>query len=869
MDFDLDDPLDDILKSDNSTDSFFGGKKAKAPVKSATATKSDDKQRMSNLFGIKEPEPELPEPIPQSTTAAPVATRPKSSDNPPVPVRAPAIKKKEVSFDDDDDNSTSDLGFDPKKAKAKTNLFDDLLAPRGKPNRPKTAVAEIKPIAEDTPSRPQTASHGSSPKKSIKDPLGLFFSDKPVAGKETIKADTKPTNLDWLGMDSKKAGTNVPKEPNLGQSMTQIKPPPNVLSSAAVASVIVQEPTPTLMSIPLSSDAVLLDALQRQESQLTMTTQMKQQESLLMDMQQRQKALLQQQESKFQELIQNQINRQAHLEGTIRTQQNRINVHLQNLMNQPLDVPQGDNMNPHRNEDGAQDNKKSTLNRDEELIGLHNEVKRLELEKLRFEDLFSNATAIHEQEISFIDLSHKKQIQLLEDQLQQIEERLKQENKTLEEFYKRKLNLLEADKQETIDKYEKKLAEFKEDSMLTINNLKANHQATVEELKLDQQKAISHLKDSKLMELSQFEDRFSYLDHLKSAAKYMETATGDIESLRVTINERIETIHKDKERELERREKRVEVEQRHLETIQETAQNEQKRLLDLVHSLENKLTTLAKESSEDQWVVRQKLATLEAERSAFEREQSYFREQHKRDERRIEELKEATLREQSVVMEELAREKEKLAEDKVKFVTLQRLNESKPSNLSNNQHEVEIAIQVAKEAARQSDVERDNWMTRQRQCELKKREIVEYEQQIRRKETEMEVMLNAAREREQKAENFIRNAKMMEQKVVGKYQELTRNAQDLVERERKLSEEKQSLSRERMELQALQQKKDDDRCNFCKSGLMMNAPAERDQAENFNYNELSVGLVSGVDMMFSQELNAILKQVPQMDNFFM
>lgn len=313
----------------------------------------------------------------------------------------------------------------------------------------------------------------------------------------------------------------------------------------------------------------------------------------------------------------------------------------------------------------------------------------------------------------------------------------------------------------------------------------------------------------------------------------------------------------------------MEMEQRQLNVVQETAQTEQKRLLELVHSLEAKLQSLSKEQSEEQWIVRQKLVSLEAERRAFEREQSHFREQQTRDEKRMEDLKEASLREQTTVIEEINREKEKLAEEKVKFATLQKLNESKggPRNAQNNQHEVEIAIQVAKEAARQSDVERDNWMARQRQCELKKREMVEQEQQIRRKEMELEMMLNATREREQSAENFVRNAKMMEQKVIGKYQQLTTNVQDLVERERKLSEEKQSLSKERMELQRLKQN-NETRCALCKVGLSTGLAEQDLVQENFNYNNLNVGLVSGVDLMFSRELNAILKQVPHMDQSF-
>lgn len=163
MDFDLDDPLGDLL-SDGSNDSFFGASKLKKKsneTKTNTATAprptTASKSKMEDLFGIgadKVEEKALDTVSQYSgnfniTSSSGVASEANKPATPKASVRlqdyetgrhvdTEAAKKsgqtsrpnlrKEISFGDADD-ILSELGFDPKRPKSvkKTNILDDLL----------------------------------------------------------------------------------------------------------------------------------------------------------------------------------------------------------------------------------------------------------------------------------------------------------------------------------------------------------------------------------------------------------------------------------------------------------------------------------------------------------------------------------------------------------------------------------------------------------------------------------------------------------------------------------------------------------------------------------------------------------------------
>lgn len=812
MDFDLDDPLlDDILKSDISADSSIGIKNT--PKKAIP--KNEQKSKLTNLFGIKS---EVVETTMSKVIETPKKAVPSKPTTPKLEISSVPQKKKEVSFDEDDD---IDLGFDPKNSKQKTNFFDDLLgspptSSKGAENKKKEAIpipmssfTKIVSEKETTPQkRPKTAIYQppTRDKSQLNDPLGLFKSSKPIENPQ------KEPNFDWLGLqpsDSEKSKASSRKN-----SVKEAEKP-EVVAEANYKPLVVSD----------NNESILLQALKQQESQLVIADQMKKQEHILIDMQRRQHELIKQQEAKFNSLLQSQIQRQSVLEDTIQSQQSRINSHIQKLMNQPTTLVEfEENQTPLTPE--------SPKNRDEEMIELQNDVKRLELEKLRLDDLHSNASSMHEQEMK-----------ILEDGFRKMETRLLKDNHDLEQFYQQKTTILQSENNDIVRKYEEKIKTLINDHQLSLENI----------------------RQSKLFEFTLVQENTSYLNQLKAASNNLETATGNIENLRETITNQIEMHQLEKERELSTRTKKLDSDEKRLEISLESSQVEQRRLLELVQTLETRIRELTKETSEEQWNMRQKLAILESERSAFEKEQKYYRDQQLRDEKRIEDLKESVLKEQQIVSEEIQAERLKITEEKVKLETLKKLNESQRPNKSILENEVNIAIKVAKEAAHQSDLEREALMGIQRQFELKKREMIDYENRIRRKEAELEMVLQVAKQREHKAEEIIRHLKAMEQKILIKYQQLSVNVQDFVQREKKLNSEQQILSKERLELQNLRKQMNDKNASNSKLAQL------QDNIENFNYNDLNSTFNTtngGIDGMFEQELNEILKNIPPSTDTF-
>lgn len=118
-------------------------------------------------------------------------------------------------------------------------------------------------------------------------------------------------------------------------------------------------------------------------------------------------------------------------------------------------------------------------------------------------------------------------------------------------------------------------------------------------------------------------------------------------------------------------------------------------------------------------------------------------------------------------MKQLDDDRQELLAEKAKFETMARLNRPLDSGISRT--EIETAIKIAqvklktieifenfrrvsffrfKDAARQSDVERERFMEMQRQFEVKRRELVDLESNIRSKEAELERLKDHAFARE-------------------------------------------------------------------------------------------------------------------------
>ena len=135
MNLDLDDPLGDLL-SEGSNDSFFGiepSKKAKDKEKSdenLSSGKFGQSNKMESLFGIPSEKaaparPKTSDYALKSTAEEPSSlTMVKKPSTPPFKAVESAGKMQKKVNDSD---ITSDLGFDPRKPRKKSNILDELL----------------------------------------------------------------------------------------------------------------------------------------------------------------------------------------------------------------------------------------------------------------------------------------------------------------------------------------------------------------------------------------------------------------------------------------------------------------------------------------------------------------------------------------------------------------------------------------------------------------------------------------------------------------------------------------------------------------------------------------------------------------------
>lgn len=468
MDFDLDDPLGDLL-SDDSNGSFFGGKTSKKTMPTAKEkVTANPKAKMADLFGVES------ETVNGKVTSATNDTATKSANSvspatihPLDQSKKPTIAqpqsqpekptKKEINFDDSD-NILQELGFDPKHPRTptgntrKTNIINDLLdfskssrdtykleAPKNiqttaESSAEKPANTETTTLAfRQSPSfgRPRTATRATA-EHSTSDSLKFFSTPtkKAPAGKNDEPASVKskinkPVAVDWLGI-------NVDKEIAVDSLVTAVndhtqparntKGEPNaILATANESPAGAQRKydasthlTQSLHQLDITTvhNEGALQSLKQQENQLRMASQMKQQESILIEMNTKQKVLLEQQERQFNELLQRQIHRQAALEESIQRQQEQIGSYMNILLAQPAIALSNITRNPNEYafEAAGEGNNESTekqMRSTRDFIELEAEVKRLELEKLRLEDVLQSVRSNHEQELDLIENSHK------------------------------------------------------------------------------------------------------------------------------------------------------------------------------------------------------------------------------------------------------------------------------------------------------------------------------------------------------------------------------------------------------------------------------------------------------------------------------
>lgn len=589
MNLDLDDPLGDLL-SEGSNDSFFGVEPAKKTV--PKVERRDEKpagKKMEQLFGISEEQPEPIKPkaselklFANSEMMSPIRNLPKRPATAAASDASARLSSRQVEDfkqieTKSNDSLSSDLGFDPRKPRKKANILDELLGLGGEsasastksqlpskslaretaqPSSMKAATISRQTTSETMGSENINTENPSAARKAgrrqsavvFSDPLGLFGPserEKEQIKKAQAKSARKSiAGSEWLFNEATHEKSPAPftkfkSSPSIHITANSEERPDDEPASSNVTSLeskntLTNTPQarqpPQLMESLATETSNTLHNLKQQEFQLMVASQMKTQENVLVEMRNKQQELLRQQELQFNELLKKQMARQSELEEVIKNQQERINGHIQALMASHAQAPFIDNLMISGGGGTAKESHAiDDVNRAVERVELEADVKRLEMEKLRLEDLLSNISDNHEKEIIMIEKSYKKRIQLMEENLESMEQRYRGEIAGVEKFF--------ADK---------------------VKSISDERESNLETLRLHYEEMMQSIRKSKFMEFAIKEESGSYADILKRASSHLETASGDIHSLHEVLQEKLIALERDKEIQMSSREKRLE-----------------------------------------------------------------------------------------------------------------------------------------------------------------------------------------------------------------------------------------------------------------------------------------------------------------------
>lgn len=368
-----------------------------------------------------------------------------------------------------------------------------------------------------------------------------------------------------------------------------------------------------------------------------------------------------------------------------------------------------------------------------------------------------------------------------------VEERLKLENSETKEYYTEKLEKLKGD-------YELQITTLKQDHEDDLRMLRSSHDADLE-----------RIRQAKMLEQATVQDHGSYLETLRMASS-------DLQELREGL-----TTTKEREHQLEFRERRLADAERRLKIDEEGAEREKRRLMELVSTLELQLERISKDTAEENWQLRQRMASIDSEKKAFEREKQFHREQLERDEKRIEELKALQLAEVERMHLDVQQERNRLLVEQQKLEMQHKLQEQ--GDLDRERLELEAQLQVARDAIKRADEQRERCHKQQRELEQRKRVLLDKENALSMKEDEVLQTSTAYRLAIKRLHTAEHKARDAEQLLHAKLQLLGKRAHELSEKEAQISQERMLLAQDRIALQKMKQKIGQSKCALCKMGV--------------------------------------------------
>lgn len=159
--------------------------------------------------------------------------------------------------------------------------------------------------------------------------------------------------------------------------------------------------------------------------------------------------------------------------------------------------------------------------------------------------------------MNFFVYIHRKQIAILEENFEKLEQRFRAEIESIEHHHLDKFNLLNADMETQQHKYEEQIAKLTAEYEKHNEKVRIAHEAEIESMKNDCRATIENIRQSKLYEFATLHEGSSYLNTLKSASENLESATDNLQAMRSNIDANIERLHAEREIQLNIKEKRL------------------------------------------------------------------------------------------------------------------------------------------------------------------------------------------------------------------------------------------------------------------------------------------------------------------------
>lgn len=151
----------------------------------------------------------------------------------------------------------------------------------------------------------------------------------------------------------------------------------------------------------------------------------------------------------------------------------------------------------------------------------------------------------------------RKQIELYEESLAHLEQRLQNGLKYAEEYHTGRYNGVRTDIEDQRRLHEEQTNKMRDEYEDKLERMRSGYVAALETLKNDQLAAIKAIRETKLIEFATVQDGSSYLHTLKSASSQLSEATENLQSMRTNMETNVERLHVEKEAQLNAREQRL------------------------------------------------------------------------------------------------------------------------------------------------------------------------------------------------------------------------------------------------------------------------------------------------------------------------